>query len=136
MNTIGASHGPGVLATVLVVDDYDLIRSVVRMTLEDEGYAVVEAADGAAALLLAKATAPALILLDLTMPVLDGPGFVAAYRSEPGPHAPIVVLSGAKDEEAWLTELGVVAHIHKPFELEELVTMVSRIVGVSERAPI
>jgi CheY-like chemotaxis protein len=119
---------------ILVVEDYDLLRSLVRMILEDEGYDVVDAADGAAALALTRTMAPALILLDVAMPVLDGPGFVAAYRARPGPHAPIVLMTAARDDPRWLTALGTIGHIRKPFDLDELVRVVANVVGAPRSA--
>jgi CheY-like chemotaxis protein len=119
---------------ILVVDDYDLLRSVVRMTLEDEGYDVADAADGAEALVLSQTVVPALIILDVAMPVLDGPGFVAAYRAQPGPHAPIVLMTAAKDEPRWLAELGTIGHMRKPFDLDALVRVVADVVGAPRSA--
>jgi CheY-like chemotaxis protein len=78
-----------VLEAVLVVDDYAPIRALVRDVLEAAGYAVREAADGAAALALVRRAPPSVVLLDVGLPVLDGPGFLAAYRRGPGPHAPL-----------------------------------------------
>ena len=67
---------------VLVVDDHAPVRELVRLVLEGAGYAVREAADGAEALRRVRETRPGVILLDLAMPGLDGPGFVVAYRAQ------------------------------------------------------
>ena len=100
---------------VLVVDDHAAIRALVRAVLEGAGYAVREAADGAEALRVARAACPAVILLDVGMPGLDGPGFAAAYRRAPGPHAPVVVLTAAGDPGGWAAAVGAVGHLAKPF---------------------
>ena len=134
MSTGRAPVGDASRPLILVVEDYDVLRSVVRMTLEDEGYDVVDTADGAAALVRIQTMAPALILLDVAMPVLDGPGFVAAYRAQPGPHAPIILMTAAKDEPRWLAELGTIGHIRKPFDLDALVRVVADVVGAPRSA--
>lgn len=64
--------------TILVVDDYQSLRDVTRHALESCGYRVVEAADGLEAVALAQSVRPDLILMDLSMPTLDG--FAALHR--------------------------------------------------------
>jgi len=70
-------------ATVLVVDDDADSRALLELALSFEGYAVVSAPDGRAALKSAKRHHPAVILLDLAMPVMDGFGFRAAQLRDP-----------------------------------------------------
>ena len=113
---------------VLVVEDHAPIRELVRAVLEGAGYAVREAADGAAALALAGRAPPAVILLDLDLPVLDGPGFLAAYRGAPGPHAPVVLMTAAAPADAArrAATLGAAGHLGKPFGLAELLAAVGR----------
>jgi CheY-like chemotaxis protein len=110
---------------VFVVDDDAGIRGLVRAALEAAGFAVVEAADGAEALRRARETAPELVLLDLDMPVLDGPSFVAAYRAGPEPHAPVVVMSASTDGADAAAWLGAVGYLRKPFTMRALVTLVA-----------
>jgi CheY-like chemotaxis protein len=109
-----------------VVDDDATIRSVVVATLRDEGYAVVEAADGAAALQAIRTAAPSLILLDMTMPVMDGWQFASVYRRLPGPHAPIVCVTAAHQVAERASQIGAVAALPKPFELDGLLALVAR----------
>ena len=116
-------------AGVLVVDDHAPIRDLVRLVLEGEGYAVQEAADGAAALRRARAAPPGVILLDLEMPGLDGPGFLAAYRAGPGPHAPVVVLTAAPEAGRRAAALGAAGWLGKPFDVAALRTVVARVAG-------
>jgi CheY-like chemotaxis protein len=113
---------------VLVVEDHAPIRELVRAVLEGAGYAVREAADGAAALALAGRAPPAVILLDVDLPVLDGPGFLAAYRRAPGPHAPVVLMTaaGPADAARQAAALGAAGHLGKPFGLAELLAAVGR----------
>lgn len=114
--------------TVLVVDDDDSIRDMLVAFLADEGYNVVCATDGAHALeLVTDNIIPDLMLLDIGMPVVNGPEFVALYRriAEP-PHAPIVVITARGDGERIANEIGAEGFVNKPFELEELATAVER----------
>jgi CheY-like chemotaxis protein len=79
---------------VLLVEDDATTRELVRRALERQGYAVAEAADGAAALECLEAAAPSLIVLDLLMPRLDGFGFLDALRARDAWKAvPVVVIS-------------------------------------------
>ena len=111
---------------VLVVDDEAAIRGVVVAALAEEGYAVAEAADGAAALASVRAAPPCLILLDLRMPGMNGWEFARRYRARPGPRAPLVCVTAAVDAAAWGAQVGAVAALGKPFDLDELLALVAR----------
>ena len=111
---------------ILVVDDDDSIRDMIEIVLAAEGYAVRTAAHGAAALELVEESPPRLILLDMRMPVLDGWGFARAYRQRPGPHAPIVVLTAARDAAARAAEIQADGYLGKPFNLGELLDLVDQ----------
>jgi PAS domain S-box-containing protein len=119
-----AGSGP-----VLVVDDDDTIRAVIAETLTDEGYDTMEANDGSIALELVREHPPRLILLDMRMPGMNGWEFAEAYRRLPGPHAPIVVVTGGGQPDVKAREIGADAYLVKPFEVDELVSMVARYVG-------
>ncbi len=111
---------------VLAIDDDPSILDLVRMALEDEGYGVVTAADGADALALLEGCAPGLILLDMRMGGVNGWEFAEAYRRRPGPHAPIVVITAARDAAGRAAEIGAEGYLGKPFGLQELSDVVSR----------
>ena len=115
-------------ATVLVVDDDPSIRDFVEAALEEEGYGVLSAADGQAALTLV-GRQPCAVLLDMRMPVLDGWGFAAAYRQRPGARAPIVVMTAAENAVAWAEEIGAQGVLAKPFRLDDLLAIVARHCG-------
>jgi CheY-like chemotaxis protein len=117
--------------SVLVVDDDAAIRELVRQALEDEGCAVATAADGAAALAhlrraRAAGEAPDVIVLDMRMPELDGWGFAAAYRRDPAPRAPVVIMTAATDARRWAAEVAADAYLPKPFDLDAFLAVVSR----------
>jgi two-component system chemotaxis response regulator CheY len=118
------------MARVLVVDDDEAIRALLREALEDEGYAVQEAADGAQALGMLGRARPDAVLLDLMMPVLDGWGFLRAAATLPRAGLPIVVMSASSSLSAAAQELlglGVRAWLPKPFDLDTLLGMVEQL---------
>jgi CheY-like chemotaxis protein len=111
-------------ARILVVEDDPSIADVLEMALTDEGFEVVHVADGAAALAEAMRTPPTLILLDMRMPVMDGPQFAAAYRQSPPPHAPIVVLTASRDAVSAAEEVEADGVLAKPFDLDDLLALI------------
>jgi two-component system chemotaxis response regulator CheY len=125
---------PGAARPILVVDDDEAVRRLLSWALTDEGYAVLEAPDGAVALARAQEAAPGLILLDMRMPVLDGWAFARRYRARPGPHAPIVCVTAALDPAAAAArgaQIGAVATLSKPFDLDDLLAVVRRYAPLS-----
>ena len=111
---------------VLVIDDDDSIRELVQMALRDEGYDVLTAQHGDAALSLLGHEQPGLILLDMRMPVMDGWAFTHAYRQLQGPHAPIIVCTAARDAMNSASQVHADGYLAKPFEVEALRTCVAR----------
>ena len=111
---------------ILVVDDDPSIRETVSQILELEGYPVETAADGAEALRAVERARPAVVLLDMRMPVLDGWGFARALH-ERGVELPIVVMTAAQDARRWADEIGAAGHLSKPFELLDLLSAVEQV---------
>lgn len=124
MDEPGGGAAPG--RPILVVDDDPAIRRMVRDALVDDGYAVVEAADGSQALEVVGHADPRLVLLDMRMPGLDGWGFARLYRERATPPAPLVVMTAARDALAWGQEVGADAVLTKPFELADLDAILDR----------
>jgi CheY-like chemotaxis protein len=112
--------------SILAVDDDEAILEVVKMVLEDEGYRVLFAKDGAEALEVLKTSLPELILLDMRMPVMNGWQFADAYHKGPGPHAPIVVVTAAQDAPQAASDLRARDYLSKPFDVDRLVEVVRR----------
>ncbi|MGQ0505366.1 MAG: response regulator [Myxococcaceae bacterium] len=113
--------------TVLVVDDDPDILEALSEILEAEGYEVVRARNGQEALTRLDSTPPALILLDLMMPVMDGWEFAQRMRQQPAVASiPIIVLSADRNVGTKARDLGAVGHLPKPFELNDLLDMVHR----------
>ncbi len=109
---------------ILVVDDDEVIPSTLALFLADEGYAVVCASNGQEALERAERYHPMLILLDMKMPVMDGWAFAATYRERPRPHAPIIVMSAARDARSRAAEIAADDYLAKPFDLDRLLDLV------------
>lgn len=111
---------------ILVIDDGDAIRELTTMILAEDGYEVITAPDGEAALKLAERQPPTVILLDMRMPVMDGWKFASAYRQMPGQRAPIIVVSAAHDAPTWAAALGADDVLTKPFDIDDLLGLVER----------
>lgn len=116
---------------VLVVDDDEVIRQLISINLEMEGYEVLEAFDGQDALDKVKAFDPAVITLDVMMPRLDGWGTADALRADPETAGIKIVLLTARAMAADVTkgkesEL-VDEYLTKPFEPDALVEAVGRL---------
>jgi CheY-like chemotaxis protein len=109
------------------VEDDDGIRDMVDIVLSAAGYEVLTASDGAAALQVVGSVRPDLLLLDMRMPVMDGWELARQYRALPGPHAPIVVMTAARDAAQWAAEVDANGYLGKPFDVAELLRLVSRL---------
>jgi CheY-like chemotaxis protein len=118
---------------VLVVDDDEVIRQLITLNLELEGFEVHEAVDGVDALRKAAEVHPSVITLDIMMPNMDGWDAAARLRSDPlTAHVKVVLLS-ARAQEADVrrgTRLGVDAYLTKPFDPDDLVDIVRRLAGI------
>jgi CheY-like chemotaxis protein len=118
---------------VLVVDDDEVIRQLITLNLELEGFEVHEAVDGADALRKVAEVRPAVVTLDVMMPNLDGWDAAARLRSDPETADVKVVLLSARAQEADVrrgTRLGVDAYLTKPFDPDDLVEVVRRLAGI------
>jgi CheY-like chemotaxis protein len=113
---------------ILVVDDDPSIRTTVSEILAMEGYPVETAADGAEALQAVERAQPALVLLDMRMPVMDGWGFARALRDR-GLHLPILVMTAAQNARRWAEEIGADGYLAKPFDLLDLLNAVEQLGG-------
>lgn len=111
---------------VLIVEDDDVLRGLIRSALADAGYVAVEAADGAAALVACAERDPDVILLDLALPGLGGQAFADAYRRGLG-RAKIIVTSGTTRGGEESARMRAAVFLSKPYDLDELVGAVSRV---------
>jgi two-component system chemotaxis response regulator CheY len=119
------------MRAVLVVDDDPFIRKLIATTLEDvSGFEFHEAADGAEALEVAKRERPALVFLDVDMPVLDGIETLVQLRSDDTTnHATIVMLTAAHGDtvERRAEEAGADLFLTKPFSPLDLLRLVDQL---------
>jgi two-component system, chemotaxis family, chemotaxis protein CheY len=118
--------------SVLVVDDSPTIRGFARLLLRSLDVKVVEAEDGAKALAAARADAPALVLADVNMPVMDGLALTRELRKDRAlKDVPVLLLTGEKSEELRQKgrEAGANELLTKPLQAAELQAAVRRWLG-------
>ena len=116
-------------ATVLVVEDNDLNRALVKEFLEDTGLTVLEAANGLVGYQLAKQERPDLIIMDISMPIMDGKKLTSLIRDDPEVgDTPIVVLtaSSSRPEEILLPELRLNGYLSKPVQRWQIIGELKR----------
>ena len=124
-------------AKVLLVDDEDQLRRVMRDLLERDGYTVIEARDGVEALDQVDRHGPDIIVLDLNLPGLDGYGVLSNLRSRRGTdHIPVVVLTARGDEESEVRvfEFGADDFLSKPFRARALSARLDAVLRRTRRA--
>ncbi len=115
---------------ILIVDDNEKNRKLVRFVLRNSGYETLEAEDGEQGIKLAKETVPDLILMDIQMPVIDGIEAFRILRSEPATKdIPVIALtsyamSGDRDK---LLRAGFKGYISKPINVNEFVSTIKSI---------
>ena len=117
---------------VLCVDDSASIRQMVKLTLSGAGYQVVQAGDGAEGLAKARESTVDLVVTDLNMPIMNGLGLIRELRKLPAyKGVPIVFLTTESDpslkQEA--KTAGATAWITKPFQQEQLISVVRKVIG-------
>ena len=112
-------------ASILVIDDEPPIRRLLRTGLGTQGYAIVEAGDGAAALASLEAGGIDLVILDLGLPDMAGHALLAAIR-ERWPDLPVLILSSRDDERGKVEalDLGADDYVTKPFGMNELLARI------------
>jgi len=115
--------------SILVVEDDPDLLAIVEMILADAGYRVRTARDGRAALERVAEEMPALVLLDMRMPGMNGWEFAREFRARHGRAAPIVVVTAAENARARAEEIGADGWLAKPFELDEVLHAAERHAG-------
>ncbi len=114
---------------VLVIDDEEPIRSALHDVLLDLGYDVRTVGDGQQGLEIMQEWPPDVILLDLSMPVMGGSAFRHAQLglSDDLRNVPIITLTGVRDAVEQARQMGAVAVLQKPFDLDELEGTITRV---------
>jgi twitching motility two-component system response regulator PilH len=126
---VGARLKPNPGTTVLVVDDSKTIHLVLTRLLHRHGYESLSAYDGESAIELARTHKPALILMDVVMPGLNGFHATREIRKDPDPAVaaiPVVIMSGNAQptEEFWSVKIKANGFIAKPFNEEDLLSRI------------
>ena len=119
-------------ATVLLVEDTEDNRFMMRRLLEMSGYGVIEATNGEEAVRLAESGRPALILMDLSLPVIDGLAATRAIRKLDGfKETPIVAVSAhdTSDFQSEALAAGCNSYSTKPIDFSHLETLIARLLG-------
>lgn len=120
------------MASILIIDDDDLLRKVLSKALGHAGHTVLQAADGAQGLDLFHASAVDIVLTDLIMPVQEGVETILQLRRD-APHVPIIAMSGgASNAELYLEIAGKVGArrvLAKPFTPKELLVVIDEVLA-------
>jgi two-component system, cell cycle response regulator DivK len=103
---------------VLIVDDNEVNRRLARDVLHAAGFATVEAATGAEAVASAAEHTPAVVLLDIRLPDLDGTEVVGLLKAQ-APSRPVVAFTSLQDDGSWLAGSGFDGYIAKPIDVLE-----------------
>lgn len=121
----------------MLVEDHSSVRALLRVVLEDEGYRIMEADDGPAALEAAESARPDLIVLDLMMPELDGEEVITRLREKPDLAGIPVLVVTAKEEAVgrMMDLLGDRNVFEKPFDQTKVVERVRELAGPARRLP-
>ena len=110
---------------ILIVDDDIAILEAERLVLSEHGFEVREAHDGAEALRSIDLEPPAMIVLDVQMPGIDGPTFARELRTRLR-HVPLVILTAAADPKREADRCNAEAYLRKPFHADDLLRLVRR----------
>lgn len=117
-------------ATILIVDDDESIRELLRLHLSGAGYTVQVAEDAIAAGYMVLRTPPDLIITDIVMPHMDGFEFIAALKADKSvPDIPVIFLTSVEDGDHRGKELGAVGYITKPVTADRLLAVVAAHIG-------
>jgi two-component system, cell cycle response regulator len=122
---------------VLSVDDSKTIRLIVKRTFAPYDCIVCEATNGEEGLLAAAKEKPDLIILDITMPVMDGVTMLTKLKESPELKGiPVIMLTAESGREnvAYIAKLGVRDYLVKPFKDEQLIEKVKRVITLSPKA--
>jgi len=118
------------MATILIAEDYDDNRELLRILLNAAGYDVHEAKNGAECVKIARGNPPDLVMVDLSMPELDGWGVFRELKSDPATAAIpcVAVTAHTESDRDRVLKSGFDAFVSKPFRTDELLSTVRRLI--------
>lgn len=111
---------------ILVVDDDPTLCQTIQLVLEEEGFVVATAMDGVEALEQVERIHPAMVVLDMGLPLLDGEAVAGELRMRYGTTVPIVLMTADGHVKEKGNRVGAIAALGKPFEIDDLVTAVNQ----------
>ena len=118
------------MPNVLVVEDHADLREMLAVLLESEGFSVQTASNGAEALTAMRAMRPAVILLDLMMPVMSGDEFRRRQLAEPEyADVPVICMTAAHDGPQRASSIRATQYFQKPVDFERLINAVRQLAG-------
>lgn len=118
---------------ILVVDDDFTLCQTIQIVLQEEGFSVETAMDGIEALERVEREQPAIMLLDMGLPLLDGEGVAKKLHEQYGQAVPIVLMTADGHFAEKGRRIGAVAALNKPFEIDELLHVVYEALSAQER---
>ncbi len=123
---------------ILSVDDSKTIRMIVKRTFTPYDVTIVEASNGEEGLAAATAEKPDLIVLDITMPVMDGVTMLTKLKEDEALKGiPVIMLTAESGREnvAYIAKLGVRDYLVKPFKDDQLIEKVKRVIPLQSKTP-
>lgn len=122
------------MARILIANDNVDLLDCCRAILEADGHEVEAVADGRKALWLARNWQPDLVVIDWVMPEMDGSTAIALLRADPTTaRLPILLMSGSEGADEVAANAGADAFLRKPFQSDELLAEVARLLGIIDR---
>ena len=124
---------------ILSVDDSKTIRLIVKRTFAPYDCMVLEASNGEEGLTVAAAEKPDLIVLDITMPIMDGITMLTKLKENPDLKSiPVIMLTAESGREnvAFIAKLGVRDYLVKPFQDAQLIEKVQRVISLQPKAAV
>ena len=122
-------------ARILVMDDDELMRELLRLHLCNAGYEVLLAEDAVVACRLLIKQRPDIVLADIDMPYMTGLELVEAMRSDPGTSSvPVIFVTSRTDAEPQARQLGAVAYFTKPLHIDHLLATLAKHLAGHARA--
>ncbi|MDH4180361.1 MAG: response regulator [Armatimonadota bacterium] len=122
---------------ILVVDDHPPTVRLIQNALEQEGFSVISAANGAECLIAVHQHRPDLVILDVIMPIMDGFQTLRVLRENKNTKALPVIILTIRDSDQDVIEgwrIGADLYLTKPFQIDDLVAAVKRVLEIDDKA--
>ena len=119
---------------VMVIDDDRGVREILSLALSEEGYDVESAMDGAEGLAMLGRRPVDVVIVDMRMPEIDGSDFCRLYAEQTDGRGRVILMTAMAGRSVTADIPGVVEWIAKPFDLDEVLDVIARIIGASSTA--